>query len=207
MSTHIAAWKMRKYCPMHLFAFYANKPTDCFNKPTDYQQKHVLDLFTYDKTETDQIKELLDQSSMQTIKLFQMYHSAEYRKEYSKTIEINPQEIFNVQAIELLQLAVLKNMHKKEIILETLPTSNLRIGIYKDYKMYHLWNWKRWEERGHCIPPIVMGTDDAGIFATNIYNEYANVYCHLVHEFKMPHHKALDFLMRMDRNAEIYKFN
>lgn len=207
ISTHISAWKMRRYCPIHLFAFYENKPVECFSKSTDYQIKYVPDLFIYDKAETNQIKEILNKSSIQTIKLYQMYHSVEYRKEYSKVIEINPQEIFNAEAIELLQLAILKFMHKKEIVLETLPTSNLRIGIYKDYDMYHLWNWKRWENEGNCIPPIVMGTDDAGIFATNIYNEYANVYCYLVHQYNMPHHKAIDFLMKMDRNAEIYKFD
>jgi len=206
ISTHISAWKMRKYCPIHLFTFYENKPIECFNKSTDYQIKHVSDLPIYDKAEANQIKELLDRSSIQTIRLYQMYHSAEYRKEYSKVIEINPQEIFNAEAIELLQLTILKFMHKKEIVLETLPTSNLRIGIYKNYDMYHLWNWERWEDEGNCIPPIVMGTDDTGIFATNIYNEYANVYCYLVHQYKMPHHKAINFLMKMERNAEIYKF-
>lgn len=73
-------------------------------------------------------------------------------------------------------------------------------------KRYHLWNWIKWEKDGHSIPPIVVGSDDTGIFATNIYNEYANIYCKLVHIHGMSRSQAMDVIYKLDRNAQIYKF-
>lgn len=101
---------------------------------------------------------------------------------------------------------MLELLHTKEIIIETLPTSNVRIGFHKTITTYHLWNWLTWEREGCAIPPIVLGTDDAGIFATNIYNEYANVYCHLVHSQKWSHTDALKIIEQIDNSAKIYRF-
>lgn len=52
-----------------------------------------------------------------------------------------------------------------------------------------------------------MGTDDAGIFATNIYNEYANIYCLLTHTHAFSHDDAIEILRQFDRNAEVYGFH
>lgn len=70
-------------------------------------------------------------------------------------------------------------MHKKEIVIESLPTSDIRRGHHHGFATYHLWNWMKWEDEGESIRTIVLGTDDTGIFATNTYNEYANIYCFL----------------------------
>ena len=56
------------------------------------------------------------------------------------------------------------------------------------------------------MPPSVVGTDDAGIFATNIYNEYANIYCNLVNIHKISRNKALSIIEELDKNAKIYRF-
>ena len=90
--------------------------------------------------------------------------------------------------------------------IETLPTSNVRIGHHHTFDTYHLWNWIKWEKDGHSIPSIVVGSDDTGIFATNIYNEYANIYCKLVHIHGMSRSQAMDVIYKLDRNAQIYKF-
>ena len=98
-------------------------------------------------------------------------------------------------------------MTKKEIVIETLPTSNVRIGFHKDFSTYHLFNWTKWRAEGKSIPPIVVGSDDTGIFATNIYNEYANIYCMLLNTHHMPHSQIMDIIKRLDEDSHIYKFN
>jgi hypothetical protein len=82
----------------------------------------------------------------------------------------------------------------------------VRIGPHLDHDTYHLWNWIKWEKEGHPIPPIVVGVDDAGIFATNIYNEYANIYCHLTCQCKMTHNEAMNLIERLDKNGQRYRF-
>ena len=134
------------------------------------------------------------------------YHSQKNSELYDKIISINPTEIFDAEVITILQKRVLRYMHQKEIIIETLPTSNLRIGFYQDFATSHVWNWLKWKTEGSPIPPIVIGTDDAGIFATNIYNEYACLYCYLVQRRGLCHKDAIALLRELNENAAVYHF-
>lgn len=109
--------------------------------------------------------------------------------------------------MEELQLMLLRYLNEKEIVIETLPTSNVRIGHHHTYDTYHLWNWIKWENEGNPIPPIVVGTDDPGIFATNIYNEYSNIYCKLVYVHHVSRNQAMSVIEKLDKNSQIYKFN
>jgi adenosine deaminase len=101
---------------------------------------------------------------------------------------------------------LLKYLHDKEIVIETLPTSNVIIGHHHDYGTYHLYNWYRWKKEGKPLPPIVVGTDDTGIFATNIYNEYCNIFCQMVYGKGMNADEATAFIRELDRNARLYAF-
>ena len=60
---------------------------------------------------------------------------------------------------------------------------------------------------GKPIPPIVLGTDDAGIFATNIYNEYCHVFTLLVYEYNFCINDALEVIKKINRNANTYTFS
>ncbi|PZF74126.1 amidohydrolase family protein [Taibaiella soli] len=182
------AWLCRKYCPMILF------------NRNDKARARLLDV--YDDGEWDQIANA--NIRVETVEILQLYHSAFFRGKYNEPILINSQEVINENHIEKLQLILLHFMHKNEIIIETLPTSNVRIGHHRNFETYHLWNWFKWEEDGWCIPPIVVGTDDTGIFATNIYNEYANVYCDLIK--KVGRDKAMTFIGRLQQNSVLYRF-
>lgn len=98
-------------------------------------------------------------------------------------------------------------MHDKEIVIETLPTSNVIIGVHRAYDTYHLFNWKKWSQEGHPIPPIVVGTDDTGIFATNIYNEYCNIFCQFMYKKKLNANEIVRYLKELHYNSQLYSFN
>lgn len=159
------------------------------------------------------IKENATESSYEYVKVKDMdffvlkkYNSLTFRKKYKQSIQITVFEIFNSNELEILQKKVLSYLHKREIVIETLPTSNLRIGYHRNLSSYQLFNWYKWKKEGESIPPIVLGTDDPGIFATNIYNEYAMVYCYLVYEKKQSRDDVIKFLEDICRNSSIYAF-
>jgi adenosine deaminase len=188
----VEAWLLRKYCPMLLLS----------------GKKEFAETYSvYCDEEWYEIeKQLNDRKDMNLIKVIEKYHFSESRIRYDEIIELEALELFKIAAIKELQQTILKHMHKKEVVIETLPTSNVRIGQHHSFDTYHLWNWVKWEEEGHSIPPIVVGTDDTGIFATNIYNEYANIYCHLTCQCRMVHHDAMSLIEKLDKNASIYRF-
>lgn len=73
-----------------------------------------------------------------------------------------------------IQDALLKICCQKQIALEVLPTSNVRISYYRRYSEHHI---HRWLQPGAVNrPSVVIGSDDPGIFSTNIFNEYAHVF-------------------------------
>jgi adenosine deaminase len=184
----LEAWQLRRYCPILASCSTAQEA----------RRKSVYDAHSW--------QELPRKRTTAAWDILWLYHQADCRKRYKEIISVKTLELFNLEEMELFQKAMLRLMHDREIIIETLPTSNVRIGYYKDYSGYHLWNWMHWAEQGFKVPPVVVGTDDTGIFATNIYNEYANIYCFLSKKEGVSHQKAIDFVKQLDENSRIYRF-
>ena len=167
----------------------------------------VYDLIDAWKRRQEDILELDASGELTKIRPLMRYHQKEYVEKYKKEIKIKIFEILDEKALKEVQLALLKLMHHKEIVIETLPTSNVLIGYHNSFNTYHLVNWIRWEMEGKPIPPIVLGTDDAGIFATNIYNEYCHVFTLLVYEYNFCINDALEVIKKINRNANTYTFS
>lgn len=139
-------------------------------------------------------------------KLFRYRHSVRGKEKGGSIIEVDTYDIFGEEDLTAMQLLLLSVMHRGQIVIETLPTSNVIIGHHRDYSTYHIYNWYRWGKEGHEVPAIIVGCDDAGIFATNIYNEYCHIYCLLVFEKKLTPFAALDFIRHLVHNAKVYAF-
>lgn len=105
-------------------------------------------------------------------KLVKNYHDSLYIKRYNHISRIDT-TIISVENIEFLQKKLINQLNKDEIVRETLPTSNLRIGIYKKYEEHHLIEWLK---NLGSLNLIVVGSDDTGIFSTNTKNEYLHIY-------------------------------
>lgn len=197
-------WKLRRLCPFHVFAGnkYGAKDMPLYNQE---EWCEVFNRFNLDLVDDKcDCGEYIEEN--ERITMLRQYHCPKFRNKYNEIIEVKTTEIFSESDLEQLQLMLLKYLNEKEIVIETLPTSNVRIGHHHTYGTYHLWNWIKWENEGNPIPPIVVGTDDPGIFATNIYNEYSNIYCKLVYVHHLSRNQAMNVIEKLDKNARIYKF-
>ena len=198
-------WKLRRLCPYHVFA--ENKESAMYMSLYNHEEWcEVLNRLNIDSNgnKCNCSERIIEKDERVT--MLRQYHCPDFRKRYNEIIEVNVTEIFSSSDIEELQLMLLRYLNEKEIIIETLPTSNVRIGHHHTYDTYHLWNWIKWENEGNPIPPIVVGTDDPGIFATNIYNEYSNIYCKLVYVHHMSRNQAMNVIEKLEKNAQIYRF-
>lgn len=192
------AWLMRKCCPIHTLN-RNKKSAELISVFSDYEWNYI-----YESEIANSEKELKNNEIWQ---IFYSYHSKHLSEDYNQVITVNPLEVFTIQDLEKLQLALLSEMSKREIVIETLPTSNVRIGFHRDFSTYHLKNWVKWHEEGKAIPPIVVGSDDTGIFATNIYNEYANIYCSLINDGQLSQTQVMNVIKELDENSHIYRFH
>lgn len=77
------------------------------------------------------------------LRLFKKYCEmrGQQKNKYDEIIEFATCEFFNAEELSELQLMVLQEMYDKEIVIETLPTSNVMIGHHRSYSSYHIYNW------------------------------------------------------------------
>ena len=73
--------------------------------------------------------------------LYLRYHQVDVAERYDKIIEVETFDILQEEQLTKMQLMLLEEMHGREIVIETLPTSNVVIGNHHDYNTYHLYNW------------------------------------------------------------------
>lgn len=159
----VKLWKLRKYDP---FDYYDSTTSSKRNSRIDSYEEEM------------EVRKNLKTEKLQS--LYRKYHASSIeRTKINKTIEIHTQKILNADDLREIQRILLTKLSQKGIIIEALPTSNLRISYYKQLEEYHLAKWLADNNEQYLMPFVVIGTDDPGIFSTNIYNEYARAYLHM----------------------------
>lgn len=123
-------------------------------------------------------------------------------------VEVEKSEFTQAQLIKLQQ-SVQRIIAKKKVIIETLPTSNVRISHYDSIEQHHIFRWlkiKGREIEGDTDLDIILGSDDPGIFATDIRNEVYHIFTSLIHHYDYSQHDALDVIKRLNQNSRIFSF-
>ena len=186
------AWKLRKLDPV--VAFDLNCPRKAYLR-VEFEQEIV------------QIKQA-ENDQPDAFEIFKHYHEAGtvskakilIRIEKSEPIEVH----FTKSDFRSLQKRVLKEINDRRMAIEVLPTSNLRISFYNKLSEHHIFSWLGLKEPGMSVP-VCLGSDDPGIFSTNLRNEYAHILNELDRECGAPI-VALGYLEQLVKNGKIWRF-
>ncbi len=230
MQDLINAWKLRKLDPelslgdMHYFMFDEFKNLELKNI-----FKHRFEKYGYSNTfgSSDDFTGYFTDNAIENktnllkifnnankdrypekkdFKIFRAYHSKNTIKESRKHIEVKTDELFDKNILRIFQNIVTNQLTEKRIAIETLPTSNLRISFYKNYGEHHIFRWMDMDKTSADPKPIVcLGSDDTGIFSTNLRNEFSHIFCSLISK-KIDRKQALDLLKEVAENNRIYGF-
>lgn len=134
-------------------------------------------------------------------KIFNQYHSNEVCQSYNIIIDVPCFEYLPIERLEILQKGIMKYLCDKGIVVEVLPTCNVFIGHHKSFQTYHLLRWLEWKN----MPNFSVGSDEPGVFSTNIFNEYCNLYCMMLNK-GYSKGCAEDKLMKLANNSKCYIF-
>lgn len=154
-------------------------------------------------------KEYLRKNSPSPIEeLIKDYHDKEIRKKYSSEIDIECLEIFDEDDLVIFQKEIMKLLGERRLVVECLPTSNVYINRYPSFKSYHLKTWLRWKYLEHLtpMPEFVLGSDEIGVFPTNIFIEYANLYDMLKKDSNFSEFQVRNIVKIIANNGKIYSF-
>lgn len=118
-----------------------------------------------------------------------------------------------VSLIEEIQRAMIREIAEKGIAIECCPSSNVKIGGFERYDKHPIFTFKPIEAKP--TDPIInvsINTDDAGIFATNISNEYSLITLAMMKMKDKDGHRRYndetiyDYIERVRANGMIQRF-
>jgi|GEM_PF-281331 len=212
----IEAWRLRKLDPLKSFEIYYE--TDWSDNDRYETGKHSKDGYLCQKFSRQdwsceefkniEVKKIKDSKKQNTkaFKLFHRYHDSDVIMKCKELIEINLSGRLFPPALYLeLQKKVIEYMNKKTIAIESMPTSNLRISFYDSYSEHHIFRWLNVDSSALPKPIICLGSDDPGIFAVNIRNEFSHVFTELLKKDKT-RKEAMDIIKEIADNNRIFSF-
>ncbi len=117
-----------------------------------------------------------------------------------------PTEYFSPEELIAIQQLVMRYLVDRGVVIETLPTSNLRISQYKEMGQHHSLRWlgiNTPEHDSHL--PLVLGSDDPGVFATDIKAEFYHLFVSLCKR-GLNSQEALNKLIQINECGQLYAF-
>ncbi|QYG03965.1 MULTISPECIES: hypothetical protein [Massilia] len=108
-----------------------------------------------------------------------------------------------------VQQALMEEIKVRKVVVETLPSSNVRISLYNSFKEHHSLRWMR--VPGHLKdgdPEIMvsLGSDDPGIFAGDLNSEFYQLYATL-REIGLGDKSAMQYLTPINERGRQYRFH
>lgn len=158
--------------------------------------------FSECKTEEDKVE--FAQLSPQTQRLLGTWKGTQSGDILYKMVKVSPLcDLLSEDDIIRLQQKVQKEISERGLIIECPLVSNLRIGFYEHMMQHHILRWlglPNYQIKGDTPLKVCLGSDDPGIFVTNIENEYRLLYTMLKQAGKPPE-EAINILKRVRENA------
>lgn len=108
-----------------------------------------------------------------------------------------------------IQQVLMDEVNKRKVVIETLPSSNVRISQYHNFQEHHALRWMRVSGLFEPNDPEIMvslGSDDPGIFAGDLNGEFYQLYAALRHE-GIGDKAALDYLAPLNGRGRQYRFH
>jgi len=143
--------------------------------------------------------------------LFWQWHSDRalwQRSEY--LIGVESQDVLFTPALYLcLQQALMKRVALRRVVIETLPSSNVRISQYERFNEHHALRWMGipGHARDGDTPIMVsLGSDDPGIFAGNLKGEFYQLYA-VLRQQGLSDAEALRHVSAINERGRQYRFH
>lgn len=125
-------------------------------------------------------------------------------------MEIEAQDALFTPAVYLrLQQALMARVAERRVVIETLPSSNVRISQYECFEEHHVMRWMGvpgFIKSGDVPIMVSLGSDDPGIFAGNLKGEFYQLYA-VLRKHGLPDTEALRHVAAVNERGRQYRFH
>ena len=129
--------------------------------------------------------------------------------ERSETLQSVDAAYFDEASYLHLQQALMREVAQRNVIIETLPSSNVRISQYNSFSEHHSLRWMRtpgFVQEGDPEIMVSLGSDDPGIFAGDLNGEFYQLYGAL-RNHGISDRAALALLAPINERGRAYRFH
>ncbi|TDR41159.1 hypothetical protein DFR29_11171 [Tahibacter aquaticus] len=131
--------------------------------------------------EIDRVRRVVREQPDATALLWRWLSDSDVIKRADEIIEVDAGFLDASQYV-VIQQSLMRHIGQRGVIVETLPSSNVRISQYQSFLEHHSLRWMRVPEYLQAEdPPILvsLGSDDPGIFAGDLETEFHQLYAAL----------------------------
>lgn len=125
-------------------------------------------------------------------------------------IPVETQDLLFTSAFYLrLQQALMKLIGDRRVVIETLPSSNVRISQYESFNEHHAMRWigvAGFTQPGDVPIMVSLGSDDPGIFAGNLKGEFYQLYA-VLRKHGLSDGDALRYVATINERGRQYRFH
>ena len=154
----------------------------------------------------------VDTRAKANVEAFDLYWRWQSDKDvWGKSLELVEVEsaFLNAEHYVSLQQTLMSEVALRGVVIETLPSSNVRISQYKHFSEHHALRWMKAPKAFKPNDPdilVSLGSDDPGIFSTDIETEFH----HLFYSLKrsgLSESEALQRVALLNERGRIYRFH
>ncbi|QGW79966.1 hypothetical protein GPJ81_11325 [Pseudomonas alkylphenolica] len=148
-------------------------------------------------------------SSPEHLKLLWEWLSDQDLWERSETLQSVDAAYFDETTYLHLQQALMREVSHRNVIIETLPSSNVRISQYNSFSEHHSLRWMRapgFVQEGDPEIMVSLGSDDPGVFAGDLNGEFYQLYGALRNQ-GISDRTALELLAPINERGRAYRFH
>jgi len=116
---------------------------------------------------------------------------------------------FNAATYVQIQQGLMAKVAERGVVIETLPSSNVRISQYHSFSEHHALRWMRvpgFVQEGDPEIMVSLGSDDPGIFACDLTTDFYQLYAALQNQ-GLGDKAALNYLAPLNERGRKYRFH
>lgn len=117
--------------------------------------------------------------------------------------------LFTSELYLRLQQTLMKQIADRRVVVETLPSSNVRISQYESFDEHHAMRWMGvagFTRPGDVPIMVSLGSDDPGIFAGNLKGEFYQLYA-VLRKHGLSDSDALRHVATINERGSQYRFH
>ncbi len=160
------------------------------------------------REETSRVKSAYQSQPQAVSLLWEWLNDPEVLKRSSELID-KEADFIDAPSYIRLQQALMQQVADRRVLIETLPSSNVRISQYHHIGEHHSLRWMRvrgYVEEGDPEIMVSLGSDDPGIFASDLETEFYLLYATL-RRAGLSDSEALHRLSILNERGRIYRFH